>query len=79
MILGWNKVGVREQPGRHIEEVVAHRTVVAEPAVANLVAARQLGFTTVLVGLDEDSRESVDHYLPDLLDLPMVMPKLWEI
>jgi putative hydrolase of the HAD superfamily len=43
----------------------------------NLLPARELGFLTVLVGQTEPS-SAAHHAIASLIDLPHVMPELWE-
>lgn len=43
----------------------------------NLATARQLGFTTILVG-NHDSDESAHFTIPSLNELPGLLPELWE-
>jgi putative hydrolase of the HAD superfamily len=59
---------------------VAHpsNTILFEDSLRNLVPARQLGFTTVLVGPNGKPDSTVNYTLPSLLALPDVMPELWE-
>lgn len=44
----------------------------------NLAAARQIGFTTVYVNHNGDTHPNADYTLTDLLELPRVVPVLWE-
>ena len=50
--------------------------VFLDDSVQNLVAARKLGFFTVLVGKNGHD-DTVDRSLERLEDLPAVMPELW--
>jgi putative hydrolase of the HAD superfamily len=52
-------------------------TVMFDDSLRNLLPAHKLGFFTVLVGKKEDHPD-VDRSLPSLLDLPEVMPELWD-
>jgi putative hydrolase of the HAD superfamily len=52
-------------------------TVMFDDSLRNLLPAQKLGFFTVLVGPEEDHPD-VDLSLPSLLDLPEVMPELWD-
>ena len=51
--------------------------VLLDDSIANLAAARRLGFTTILVNQNGDAHPEADHTLSNLLDLPQVMPELW--
>jgi putative hydrolase of the HAD superfamily len=55
----------------------ATEAVLFEDSLRNLVPARMLGLTTVLVGPDCGSDEMIDYCLPSLLKLPETMPGLW--
>jgi len=52
--------------------------VLFDDSPANLQAARELGFTTVLVNLNGDSHGAEDFTVRTLLALPQVLPGLWE-
>jgi len=52
--------------------------VLLDDSPANLLAARELGFTTVLVNLNGASKGSEDFTVHTLLALPQVLPGLWE-
>ena len=52
------------------------RCVLFDDLLPNLVAAKQLGFTTTLVGKNGQSA-GVDYHLENLRDLQRVMPGLW--
>jgi putative hydrolase of the HAD superfamily len=52
--------------------------VLFEDSLRNLVPARQLGFTTVLVGSNGKPDAAVNYTLPSLLALPEIIPGLWE-
>lgn len=58
-------------------EVDPQRCVMFDDAMRNLIPARAIGIKTVLVrgGIEVDSQ--VDLVVPNLLDLPQVMPELW--
>ena len=55
-----------------------HQCVLLDDSTMNLLTAHQLGFTTVLVNRNGDSHPGIDHTIPNLLDLPDVMPYLWD-
>jgi putative hydrolase of the HAD superfamily len=44
---------------------------------SNLAPAYRMGFSTVLVSLDGRSHPAAMHTIPNLLELPHVMPELW--
>lgn len=56
----------------------ADEAVLFEDSLRNLVPARTLGLTTVLIGPDCGQVERVDYCLPSLLKLPETMPGLWK-
>ncbi len=51
--------------------------VLLDDAPVNLVPAREMGFTTVLVNPELDGHLAAVHSIPSLLSLPLVMPELW--
>jgi putative hydrolase of the HAD superfamily len=53
------------------------RCVLFDDLLANLQAAKQLGFTTSLVG-ENGVSEGVDYHLTSLNELKQVMPQLWK-
>lgn len=50
--------------------------VLLDDSIRNLIPAHQAGFTTVLVGSEEKISE-VDYSVEKLIDLPRVLPELW--
>lgn len=54
-----------------------HHSVMFDDSLRNLTPAHRLGFFTVLVGKKKDHPD-VDRSLISLLDLPEVIPELWE-
>jgi len=44
---------------------------------SNLIGARQIGFTTVLVGADDQAGSEEPYSIPDILALPRLLPELW--
>jgi len=52
--------------------------VLFDDSTANLLTARKLGFTTVLVNLNGDSQGSEHYTVRTLLALSQVMPELWQ-
>ena len=52
--------------------------VFLDDSVENLGTAHQMGFTTVLIGGEGDHSPVVDHSLERLLNLPKVIPELWD-
>jgi putative hydrolase of the HAD superfamily len=52
--------------------------VLLDDSIRNLVPAHQAGFTTVLVGSDENIPQ-VDYAVEKLTDLPQVLPGLWTL
>jgi len=56
-----------------------HCCVMLDDSPSNLAAARQIGFTTVLVGADgpADGQDGVS--IPDILRLPHALPELWQV
>jgi pyrimidine 5'-nucleotidase len=59
-------------------EADPQQCVFLDDSMANLKAARQLGFFTVLVGRQNGSDSIADVCLETLLDMPSRMPYLWE-
>lgn len=53
------------------------KCVLFEDSLRNLVPAHELGFATVLVGTKE-KHPGADYSVNKLLDLPQVLPQLWE-
>lgn len=53
----------------------AEKTMIFDDAVRNLIPAKQLGITTVLVGPNQSAE--VDHHLVQIEELPEMMPGLW--
>lgn len=51
--------------------------VLFEDSLRNLLPAHEFGLTTVLVGTEE-KQAGVDYAIKNLLDLPQVIPQLWE-
>lgn len=58
-------------------EADPRRAVLFEDSLRNIVPARKLGFTTVLVGPNGSPEKAADYTLPSLLELPMTMPGLF--
>lgn len=56
----------------------AKRCVLVDDSLANLEAARPLGFTTVWVTTQAEAHPAADYTLEDLAFLPRVMPILWK-
>ncbi|MEW5872372.1 MAG: pyrimidine 5'-nucleotidase [Chloroflexota bacterium] len=54
------------------------RCVLLDDSPYNLAPARQMGFTTVLVGQHENGNLAAVHTIASILELPEVMPDLWE-
>jgi FMN phosphatase YigB (HAD superfamily) len=50
-----------------------------DDSAANLAPARDLGFTTILVGTDGQANPAAHIALPELLALPKAMPELWKV
>lgn len=55
----------------------ANGCVLFDDSIANLAAARRLGFTTVWVHENSENHSEADFRLADLLELPDVLPELW--
>lgn len=55
----------------------ANGCVLFDDSIANLAAARRLGFTTVWVHENGENHSEVDFHLANLLELPEAMPELW--
>jgi putative hydrolase of the HAD superfamily len=53
------------------------RAVLFEDSLRNIIPARKLGFTTVLVGSNGSPENAADYTLPSLLELPGTMPGLF--
>jgi len=51
--------------------------IMFDDLLPNLVAAKDIGFTTVLVGKNGQLVTSVDHYLETIHDIKKIMPELW--
>jgi pyrimidine 5'-nucleotidase len=54
-----------------------HRCVLLDDSPRNLAPARELGFTTILVGTSGD-HPAASYSIASLLDLPQEIPQLWE-
>jgi pyrimidine 5'-nucleotidase len=54
-----------------------NQCVLLDDSAINLLTAHQLGFTTVLVNRNGDLHPGIDHTISSVLDLPEVMPCLW--
>ncbi|HEX9029009.1 MAG TPA: pyrimidine 5'-nucleotidase [Anaerolineales bacterium] len=54
-----------------------HQSVLLDDSPDNLAPARQMGFTTVLVGQTEPD-PAATHSIENLLDLRQVLPELWD-
>jgi len=52
--------------------------VLLDDSPTNLLPARQLGFTTILINQNGDAHPDVDHTILNLLSLPQVLPVLWD-
>jgi len=52
--------------------------VMLDDSVVNLQGAHGLGFTTVLVKSNGDAHPAANYSIPNLLQLPYVMPELWD-
>lgn len=52
--------------------------VILDDSIDNLSAARDLGFTTILVGRDGVHPGSISYAIPNVLALPKKVPELWE-
>jgi putative hydrolase of the HAD superfamily len=51
--------------------------VMLDDSLTNLLPARKLGFTTVLVHKDNCKGQEVDFSISNIKDLPLVLPDLW--
>ncbi len=60
-------------------ETNPHRCVLLDDSPINLAPARQLGFTTILVGSNGIPNPAAEVSLPDILSLPEAMAELWEV
>jgi putative hydrolase of the HAD superfamily len=58
-------------------ETDPQRCVFLDDSPRNLAPAHAMGFTTVLVG-SEDPHPAANHTVPNLKELPEVMPELWQ-
>ena len=58
-------------------ETDPRQAVLFEDSLRNIVPARKLGFTTVLVGSNGSTENAADYTLPSLLELPGTMPALF--
>jgi pyrimidine 5'-nucleotidase len=56
----------------------ASQCVFLDDSAVNLAAARQMGFTTILVSQNGHIHPAAHYTLHDLLALPQVLPELWE-
>jgi len=54
------------------------RCLILDDSVENLLAARELGFTTVLVGWDGVHPQTNSYRIPNILALRESLPELWE-
>jgi putative hydrolase of the HAD superfamily len=52
--------------------------VMLDDSITNLLPARKLGFTTVLVHHDHCKDKVVDYSISNIKDLPLVLPDLWD-
>lgn len=52
--------------------------VLLDDAALNLITAREMGFTTVLVNSNDHFHQAAVHTIPELSVLPDVMPELWQ-
>lgn len=57
---------------------VPNQCVLLDDSPANLLTAHQLGFTTVLISRNGDAHPCIDLTIPSLINLPEVMPNLWD-
>jgi pyrimidine 5'-nucleotidase len=57
-------------------EAAPENCVLLDDSPRNLAPARQIGFTTVLVGSDEQ-HPAACYIIPNILHLPAVLPELW--
>ena len=56
----------------------AEACVMLDDALANLSGARQAGLTTVWISQNGDRHPDAQYKIADILDLPQVMPELWQ-
>jgi putative hydrolase of the HAD superfamily len=64
--------------GQHAHaDILPGECVMLDDSVSNLMAAREMGFATVLVSLNGSSHPAVMYSLQSLIDLPRAMPELW--
>ena len=55
----------------------AENSVLMDDSIRNLLPAKDLGFTTILVG-SNGSNPAVDYVIKSIHDLPQAMPSLWD-
>ena len=58
-------------------EPISQRCVLLDDSLHNLVPARQMGFTTVLVNPDQQNGNT-DYQISKIEDLPNALPELWK-
>jgi putative hydrolase of the HAD superfamily len=58
-------------------EVNPTKCVLFDDLLPNLITAKNIGFTTTLVGKNGGSLDSVDYYLESIHEIRNVMPTLW--
>jgi putative hydrolase of the HAD superfamily len=61
------------------KETNANRCILFDDSISNLESAHSLGIRTALIGASHACNSAADWLLNSLIDLPNVVPELWEV